>query len=175
MELDLSRVRRPSRRFGWVDRRVLTDGRLDSLGLVPVCLYLVLCVVADRHGVSWYASATLAGLVQCPPDRIRPALDRLVRAGLVTRSDRYIQVLDLDCLMPAPAVSTALPPARQPTPQKPAVPTACERLAQIPPDLREELLSRARARLALFLGRKEPRRSVLEALAAGLIDQGTIR
>lgn len=53
MDLDLSRVRRPSRRFGWIDRRIVTDGHLADLGPTDVSVYLVLCLVADRHGVSW--------------------------------------------------------------------------------------------------------------------------
>lgn len=172
MELDLSRVRRPSRRFGWVDRRVLTEGYLASLGPIPVALYLVLCVVADRHGVSWYARGTLAGWVKCPVDRIRPALERLVLAGLVALADRYVQVLDLDLLIPAPAASGRLPVVRnEPAAVEPPSMTAHEQLEQLPPDLRKELLNRARSQLVRFTGGQEPRQSALEAVAVGLIDR----
>lgn len=175
MELDLSRVRRPSRRFGWVDRRVLTDGHLAPLGPVPIAVYLTLCVVADRHGVSWYAPARLAGLVKCPPDRIRPALESLVDAHLVALADRYVQVLDLDLPVPRADTSVRLsaakpPPARDDVPREPAG----DRLARLPVEVRRTLEDRARARLVRFTHGREPIKSVVEALAANLLDEEAI-
>lgn len=173
MELDLSRVRRPSRRFGWVDRRLLADGHVVPLGPVPITVYLLLCVVADRHGVSWYAPGTLAGWVKCPPDWIRPALESLAEARLVALADRYVQVLDLDLLVPPPALPTRLGAARpEPVTDEPPVMTARQQLERLQADVREDLLSRARARLCRLTAGREPSRSVLEAVAAGLIDSG---
>lgn len=173
MELDLSRVRRPSRRFGWVDRRVLIEGRLTVLGPVPVALYLILCVVADRHGVSWYAPGTLAGWVQCPPDRIRSALQCLAESGLVALAGRYVQILDLDLLIPAPVNLTSLRVTPvQPATDKQPLASARQQLAELPAEVRNTLLDRARGRFARFIGGREPSRSALEAVAASLIDRG---
>jgi hypothetical protein len=170
MELNLSHMRRPSRRFGWVDRRLLTDGHLAPLGPVEISVYLMLCVVADCHGVSWYAPGTLAGLVKCPPNRVRRALESLADARLVALADRYVQVLDLDLLIPAPAVPTRLPATRsEPVTDAPPAMTARHRLEQLRSDVREELLGRAR--LVRLTGGREPSRSSLEAVAASLIDQ----
>lgn len=175
MDLDLSRVRRPSQRFGWIDRRFLVDGHSTSIGPVAVSLYMVLCVVADRHGVSWYASRTLAGWMQCPVDRIVPALARLTDAGLVAVADRYVQVLDLDLLVPAPAAGAPAPVARreeacEAPPQK----SAREVLDGLPADVLEGVLGRARAQLMRLTGGREPSRSVLEAVAAGIIRRGAV-
>lgn len=173
MELDLSRVRLPSRRFGWVDRRLFTDGHLAFLGTVPVAVYLILCVVADRHGVSWYAPGTLAGWLKCPTDQIRQALEGLARAQLVALADRYVQVLDLALVDPEPAQPARVPAVRcEPTSDRPPEVTARQRLEQLPVDIREELLKRARGRLVRVTGGREPGRSALEAVAAGLIDPG---
>jgi len=172
MELDLSRVRRPSRRFGWVDRRILMDGHLAALGPIPTTLYLVLCGVADRHGVSWYSPGRLAQWVKCPPDRVLPALEALVSAGLVARTDRYVQVLDLDWFLPAPGNLTRVTARRQaPVPQARPLATARQRLAELPVDVRNQLLERARGRFARFIGGREPSQSALEAVAASLIDR----
>ena len=131
--------------------------------------------MADRHGVSWYALGTLAGWVKCPPERIRPALESLVDARLVALADRYVQVLDLDLLVPPPALPTRLPAARrEPVTDEPPAITALQQLEQLPADVRVELLGRARARLLRLTAGREPSRSVLEAVAAGLIDSGVV-
>ena len=174
MELDLSRVRRPSRQFGWVDRRVLTDKRFTVLGPIPVALYLFLCVVADRHGVSWYSPESLVRWIKCPPDRICPALQSLVDSGLLARAGRYIQVLDLDLVAssPAPSESSAAALRADLGSDKTPVVTARQQLEQLPADVREKFLIQARARLVRFTGRREPSQSVLEAVAASLMNSG---
>ena len=96
MSVDLSRVRKLPRGFGWVDARVVHEGHLAGLGPVEVVVYLALCVVADRAGVSWYRPETLARHVHHPADRVRDAIKALVRRGLIASEGRYVQVLDLD-------------------------------------------------------------------------------
>jgi hypothetical protein len=177
MNLDLSRVRRPSRRFGWIDRRIVTDGHLADLGPADVSVYLMLCLVADRHGVSWHADRTLSTWVKHPPSLVRDALNSLARRNLVAIEDRYVQVLDLDLLVPgadAPVrVPVADPPpssAREDAPREPAG----ARLARLPTEVRRTLEDRARARLIRFTHGREPIKSVVEALAAGLLDEEAV-
>ncbi len=95
MSVDLSRVRKLPRGFGWVDARIVHEGHLAGLGPVEVVVYLALCVVADRAGVSWYRPETLARHVHHPADRVRDAITALVRRGLIASEGRYVQVLDL--------------------------------------------------------------------------------
>lgn len=173
MDLDLSRVRRPSRRFGWIDRRFLLEGHATSLEPVAVSLYLVLCVVADRHGVSWYGPRTLAGWTRCSAAQMTPALAQLRDAGLVAVGGRYVQVFDLDLLIPAPAPSRPTRVTRrEQASESPPPKSAREQLDELSPDVLRTLLDRARAQLVRFTGGREPSRSVLEAVAAGLIRRG---
>lgn len=177
MDVDLSRVRRPSRRFGWIDHRIVADGHLVALDPVETAVYLVLCVVADRHGVSWHTAGTLAAWVKVPPWRVREAVESLARRNLVAVADRYAQVLDLDLLVPAPAPPTQMPAAgTNPTPVGgvPPVEPARDRLAQVSAEVREKLLCRARARLVRVTRGREPSAGVLEAVAAGLLDEEVV-
>lgn len=175
MKLDPSRTRRPNARFGWgwVDRRLLLDGHLIPMSQAEVVVYFFLCVVADRHGVSWYGPRSLSRLLKHPPDQIREALIRLDRRNLIALAGRFIQVVDLDQTVPGSAdPSPAVPVVDAATSLCASTPDASparDALAGLPHQQREELLRRARERMATFLGAREPSVSALEAVAAGLL------
>lgn len=177
MNLDLSRVRRPSRRFGWIDHRIVTDGHLADLGPADVSVYLVLCLVADRHGVSWHSDRTLSTWVKHPPSRVREALDSLARRNLVAIEDRYVQVLDLGLLVrgadTAVRLRVAEPPPSSASENAPGEMVRV-RLARLPTEIRKTLEDRARARLIRFTRGREPLKSAVEALAAGLLDEEVV-
>ncbi len=174
MELDPSRLRRPSGRFGWgwVDRRIMRAGYLTPMSQTEVVVYFFLCLVADRHGMSWYGPRSLSQLVKHSPDQIREALIALARRNLVAFAGRFVQVLDVEVTVPEPAdpatrsVQGAVPSPTVPTPD---AASAAEELARLPHQQREELLRRAREQMARFLGLKEPSASALESVAAGLL------
>lgn len=179
MNVDLTRVRRLSRGFGWVDRRIVWDGHLARMNQVEVAVYLVVCVVADRHGISWCSRNTLAMQTKQPVDRIQEALESLATRGLVAVQGRFVQVLDLNSPVPAPGIPTAVAEAATLPVISPAPSASCREpaaviLAQLEPEKREELLTRARSKMAQFLGRREPGQAALEAVAAGLLDEGAI-
>ena len=174
MKLDPSRTRRPIPRFGWgwVDRRIVLDGHLTPMSRTETLVYFFLCVVADRHGMSWYSPRSMARLLKEPPDQISEALTRLDRRNLIAIAGRLIQVLDLDATVPEPADAARTPaqePAASCSAPGPAVASAHDELAGLPGQQREDLLRRARERMASFLGSKEPSASALEAVAAGLL------
>ena len=174
MKLDPSRTRRPLPRFGWgwIDRRIVLKDYLDPMSRSEIVVYFFLCVVADRHGASWYSPRSMARLLKEPPDQISEALTRLDRRNLIAVAGRFIQVLDLDDVVAAPAdpVRTL---AQEPVAAVAAPPSttvaARDELARLPHQHREELLRRARERMASFLGSTEPSASALEAVAAGLL------
>lgn len=174
MDLDASRVRRPSRRFGWVDRRILHDGHLSALGGAEAAVYLVLCVAADRHGLSWHPLRTLAAWTKLSPERIKLALLELARRGLVAIAGPLVQVVDLDLVDPPRLESKPAPvpaPAwdRSEVRQHPqTVLTAPEQLALLPAAARDALIERARHKLTRITNGREPSRRVLEAVACGL-------
>lgn len=175
MDLDASRIRRPSRRFGWVDRRVLHDGHLAGLGRAEAAVYLVLCVAADHHGLSWHPLRTLAAWTKHAPERIEQALLELTRRGLVATAGPLVQVMDLDLValprpgsagLPAPGTKSGRPENRQ----HPRLPlTAPERLALLPAAVRQALIEQARQKLTRITNGREPSQSVVEAVACGLI------
>lgn len=181
MHLDASRVRRPSRRFGWVDRRIVFDGHLASLDEAETVVYLVLCVLADQHGLSWHPLSKLSAWTKQPADRVRRALAGLAQRGLLAIAGRLIQVLDLDLVVRPGPHAPKSPPAdtesgRTDSRQRPRSPvTAPERLALLPTAVRDDLIEQARQKLARFTNGREPSRQVLEAVACGLIRDPAVR
>jgi hypothetical protein len=151
---------------------MVTQGRLAELDCVEVAVYLFLCIVADRHGVSWYGTRTLARWVKHPLDAVRQAVLGLARRNLVAIAGRFVQVLDLSGVVPAPAWPPSLPvqgsDTANPSPSAQPVP-AGERLARLPASEREALLTRARRELGALFGGREPSQGVLMAVAAGLV------
>jgi hypothetical protein len=151
---------------------MVTQGRLAELDCVEVAVYLFLCIVADRHGVSWYGAATLSRWIKHPPDAIRRALLGLARRNLVSIAGRFVQVLDLWRVVPPQALQPSVP-ARGSDTAKPLasadVAPASERLARLPASEREVLLTRARRELGALFGGREPSQGVLMAVAAGLV------
>ncbi len=175
MKLDPSRTRRPVPRFGWgwVDRRIVIKDFLNPLSRAEITVYFFLCVVADRHGMSWYSPRSMSRALKVPPDQVNEALTGLEQRNLIAIAGRLIQVLDLDTTIPDPATPAEMP-AQEPVaplaaPLAAAAAPARDELARLPHQQREELLRRARERMASFLGAREPSTSALEAVAAGLL------
>lgn len=176
VELDPTRVRRPNGRFGWgwADRRVVSEGLLFPLSQTEVVVYLFVCLVADRHGMSWYGPRSVSRLIKHPPDAIREALASLARRNLIAIAGRFVQVLDVEAVTSESTESTVAP-VQGPTHSLAATTAdelpAREQLARLPHQQKEEILRQARQQMARFLGSKEPSNSVLEAVAAGLLRQ----
>jgi hypothetical protein len=86
--------------FGWVDRRLLREGYLSRCGSDAWALYLVLAIVADAQGLSFYADATLRRLLTLSAEAFVRARAALIRAGLIAYRAPITQLLSLD--PPAP-------------------------------------------------------------------------
>jgi hypothetical protein len=183
VNLDSTRERRPSHGFGWVDRRVVSGGHLAALPQTEAAVYLLLCVVADRHGISYYQPATLGKLVKHPESRVRGALDTLSSRGLIATAGRLVQVLALELAGPAPAQKALTPvaggiarqnkptPTSSPASQPPVEERAEELLMRLPTERRETFVAAARRELAKFCGTRQPSQVVVAALAAGIARQ----
>ncbi len=173
MELDSSKVRRPSKGFGWVDHRIVSGGHLAQMQQAEVAVYLLLSVVADRHGISYYSAPTLARLTKCSVHDVRDALAALAARDLIAICDRFVQVVDLDDRCPSPASTCKSPVAvtglTGTRPVEVTADPASVVLGRLPVHVRDELLVRARQELAVVLGRGEPTQAVLEAVAAGIL------
>ena len=95
--------------FGWIDRRVLHEGYTRRCDTQALALYLLLTLVADEKGLSFYADATLARLLSIPADAVTRARASLVEAGLIAYRAPLYQLLSLD--PPSPPRTPGVRPA----------------------------------------------------------------
>jgi len=93
--LVLNRVRQPSA-TGWPlgDRRFLRE-HMAYLSREATLLYFILCAVADKHGMSFYADGTLAVMLRVPLSAFVQARDELLARDLIAHEVRFTQVLSL--------------------------------------------------------------------------------
>src|SRR5580658_5361726 len=82
--------------FGWIDRRFLHEGYVHRCDPPALALYLLLTVVADAQGLSFYADASLARLLSVTAGEIACARATLIQAGLIAYQAPITQVLSLD-------------------------------------------------------------------------------
>jgi len=91
--LRLDRLRHLERPFGWVPFRLLTSGQLAPLSVSAKALYLVLCLVADRQGLSYWSEGRLQAQVGLDAAAFRQARDELQRHDLLAFDGRLYQLL----------------------------------------------------------------------------------
>lgn len=169
MSVDLAFVRRPRGGFGWVDHRIVSEGHLERLGRTETALYLVLCVVADRHGLSWYHPRRLARLIKAEPQAVESALISLASRGLVGLDGRYVQVLDLPekpgdsrvLTERSPGLVVSAPEQGEKAPPQ----DARERFERLDEAERAQLKARAAAELTALRGGRASHSRTVEALA----------
>jgi DNA-binding transcriptional MocR family regulator len=138
---------------------------------VEAVVYLLLCVVADRNGISCYRPETLARLVKQSTDRVERALEGLASRDFIAREGRFVQVANLEDRDP-PRENSPKSPGRVPADaedeDQPPERVAATILDALPAPLREVLLEKARARLRPMLGNRPATLSVLQAMAVSL-------
>jgi hypothetical protein len=84
----------PTSGWSWVDRRFVRE-HAAHLSRDAVLLYFWLCAVADKHGLSFYADATLAAMVRINLPALIQARDELLARDLIAHETRFTQVLSL--------------------------------------------------------------------------------
>jgi hypothetical protein len=96
-------------RFGWIDARLFFEGWLDRLNPEALSVYALLCLVADREGVSFYGRRRMAAALGMPAENLRSALLLLLRLGLIAfapfapgATEGFFQVLSLPPEGPPP-------------------------------------------------------------------------
>lgn len=90
------RIRRVPKRFSWVDHRLLKEGYVERCGVVELTLYLILVIVGDRNGVSFYSDRSLCALLKILPGELSSARNRLQKLGLIAWEAPFYQILSLD-------------------------------------------------------------------------------
>lgn len=115
--IDPTRVRKPCGPYGWVDLRIATEGHLERLGSHAALVYLFLCTVGNRTGVSFWSHDRMARAVGLPRNAVQSLLEQLVTANLIVCSGRFTQVLPLpDSIRPGQDSSVSGPTTPVATP-----------------------------------------------------------
>jgi hypothetical protein len=98
---EIARLPRPERLrvlekpFAPIPCRLITDGVFAHLSDPAKLLYLFLCIVADRHGTSYYGDARIRSYFQLEPEQIVLAREELVEKDLIGYDGHLYQVLSL--------------------------------------------------------------------------------
>jgi hypothetical protein len=97
------RLRQVPAQFSWIDQRLVRENFLRHGEPAAWALYLVLVVVADAQGLSYYSDATLSRLLKLDPLQLTQARQQLVSADLLAYHKPLYQVLALPPAQEAPA------------------------------------------------------------------------
>jgi hypothetical protein len=95
------RLRRVPPQFSWIDQRLVRERHIEGCDVSALALYLVLVIVADAQGLSYYGEASLARLLSMPQARVLQARADLMRLDLIAYEAPIYQVLGLDPSPPA--------------------------------------------------------------------------
>ena len=93
--LEPNRVRGIDGGFSFIPHRFITDGFLSSLGQIEILLYLFLCLVSDRYGLSFYSYDAICCFLQFSVDDYVQARDGLIEKNLIAFNGTIYQVLEL--------------------------------------------------------------------------------
>lgn len=165
--LEPRRIRCPRGAYGWVDLRIVTQGHLARLGPQAALVYLFLCTVGDRAGISFWSRIRMAKLLTLTPESLHTALATLIAADLIAATERVVQVLPLPDSQPDrqdPRLTKPTAPTETIPPTTPPAPTE----ADVSDELARAHEAQARARIARFYGTREPSSGAVRALARSL-------
>ena len=93
--LNPDRLRRIEGGFSFIPHRFISDGFLSSLNQRELLLYLFLCLVTDRNGLSYYSYDAICSLLQLTVDEYIGARDGLIEKDLIAFDGTLFQVLNL--------------------------------------------------------------------------------
>jgi hypothetical protein len=89
------RVRSVEKPFAWIPFRLLTDGYMANLSDRAKLVYLLLCLAADRNGLSFYGDKRILSYFQLGPGELQLARRELIEKDLVAYDGHLYQVLSL--------------------------------------------------------------------------------
>lgn len=81
--------------FAFLEHRFLRDGFWSSLSQHECLLYVLLVVVADRNGLSYYGYDKICTLLRCTLDEYLVARNALIAKDLIAFDGHLFQVLSL--------------------------------------------------------------------------------
>jgi hypothetical protein len=89
------RLRVVPAQFSWIDQRLVRDNFLHCGEPITWALYLVLVIVADAQGLSYYSDARLSRLLKVEPLQLARARQQLIAGDLLAYQKPLYQVLAL--------------------------------------------------------------------------------
>jgi hypothetical protein len=89
------RVRKIAGSFAFIEHRFLRDGFLEGLTHHELVLYLLLVLVADRNGLSYYSYEKICTLLRLCLDEYIEARNALIKKELIAFDGYLYQVLSL--------------------------------------------------------------------------------
>jgi hypothetical protein len=176
--LEPRRIRHPRGAYGWVDLRIVTEGHLRGLGPEAALVYLFLCTVGNRAGLSFWGRPRIAQMLHLTPAEIDNALARLIAADLIAATDRIVQVLPVPDGCHRRVIvdhhATGCGEARGATGAK--TPRVTHVQEPVPRAISDDEIraheGEARARIARFYGVKAPSATAVWALARSIALEG---
>lgn len=90
------RLRKVPAQFSWLDQRLVRHRYIERCDVAAWALYLVLAIVADAQGLSYYSDATLSRMLGLEPLGLSAARSQLCQAGLLVYEPPLYQVLGLE-------------------------------------------------------------------------------
>ena len=96
------RLRKVPPQFSWMDQRLVRQHHIERCDHAAWALYLVLVIVADAEGLSYYSDASLERMLRLDYTGLSAARAQLCQAGLVLYQKPLYQVLALDQPAPLP-------------------------------------------------------------------------
>ena len=98
--LNPQRLRQVPEHFSWLDHRLVREHYIEKADVCAWALYLFLLCVADVHGLSYYADATLSRRLRLPAERLARARCDLIALDLIAYDPPIYQVLSLPEAVP---------------------------------------------------------------------------
>ncbi|MFA5187534.1 MAG: hypothetical protein WC551_13730 [Patescibacteria group bacterium] len=93
--LNPERLRQVPEHFSWLDHRLVREHTIEKADVYAWALYLFLVTVADAHGLSYYADATLSRRLGLDSGRLAHARKDLIALDLIAYDPPLYQVLSL--------------------------------------------------------------------------------
>jgi hypothetical protein len=148
---------------------MVTDGHLQALDPSSALVYLFLCTVGNREGISFWSRSRMARTLNLTLATVDAALRTLAGADLIAATERIAQVL------PVPVRDASQAAAPRATTPLPAAASPPSTLAHREPTEEETRAHepRARAQIARFMGMREPSAGAVRALARSLALEAT--
>lgn len=98
--LNPQRLRQVPEHFSWLDHRLVREHTIEKADVCAWALYLFLVTVADAHGLSYYAEASLSRRLGLDPRRLARARNDLLGLDLIAYDPPLYQVLSLPSPLP---------------------------------------------------------------------------